>query len=169
MAYGMLSVHYRNALRFFVSPNKDFQANPVSFINDIDVYGIYHLCRFARLRLISAFILAEPEPCEPVIYFFFFALVFTFVSVVGLSFLGPPRKVMPLRITWLISSPPGIIDIKSMMEQSYTGKGHCNAILVACVDDMVITHTSASLGNIFYSTLMGTLYVVSEWEECIAT
>jgi hypothetical protein len=56
-----------------------------------------------------------------------------------------------------------------MMEQSYTGKGHCNAILVACVDDMVITHTSASLGNIFYSTLMGTLYVVTEWEECIAT
>ena len=32
MAYGMLSVHYRNALRFFVGPNKDFQANPVSLL-----------------------------------------------------------------------------------------------------------------------------------------
>ena len=59
--------------------------------------------------------------------------------------------------------------LKSMMEQSYTGKRHCNAILVACVDYMVITHTTASLGNIFYSALMGTLYVVTEWEECIAT
>ena len=169
MAYGMLSVHYRNALRFMLAQRINYRATSISYLKASETVRVFHLCRFARLRLISAFILAEPEPCEPVIYFFFFALVFTFVSVAGLSFFGPPRKVMPLRITWLISSPPGIIDIKSMMEQSYTGKGHCNAILVAGVDDMVITHTSASLGNIFYSTLMGTLYVVTEWEECIAT
>lgn len=66
----------------------------------------YFLCLFALFFLMSAFILAEPEPWAPVMYFFFFALVLTFVSCGAFSRFGPPRNVIPPRITASMSSPP---------------------------------------------------------------
>ena len=39
-----------------------------------------HLFLLARCSRYFAFCIAEPEPCAPVMYFFFFALVFTFPS-----------------------------------------------------------------------------------------
>ena len=52
-----------------------------------------YLCRLARCWRYLAFCFALPEPCAPVIYFFFLALVFTLSS----SFFGPddPLKLMP--------------------------------------------------------------------------
>ena len=55
-----------------------------------------------------------------------------------------------------------------MMEQTYTSEGHGYAILIACVNNMVIAYTTSCLGNIFHSALMGTLNVVPKGEEGIA-
>ena len=54
---------------------------------------IVYLCRLARCWRYLAFCFALPEPCAPVTYFFFLALVFTLSS----SFFGPddPLKLMP--------------------------------------------------------------------------
>ena len=47
----------------------------------------YYLCLLARFLRMSAFILADPLPCAPVIYCFFLALVFTLGS--SFFFLSP--------------------------------------------------------------------------------
>lgn len=55
--------------------------------------SFYLFFLFALCSRYFAFCMAEPEPCEPVIYFFFFALVFTLPSSFDCS---PPRpKLMP--------------------------------------------------------------------------
>ena len=61
-----------------------------------------HLCLFARCRRYSAFILAAPEPCAPVMYAFFLALVFIFLSALG--FEAPLLNVIPCKIVFEISS-----------------------------------------------------------------
>ena len=54
-----------------------------------------------------------------------------------------------------------------VVEQSHAREGHGDAILVAGHDDMVVTDRAASLGNEFYTALVGTLNVVAEGEESI--
>ena len=54
-----------------------------------------------------------------------------------------------------------------MMEKTNSRKCHGNAVLVAGHDDMVVTHAAASLSNVLYATLVGTLNVVTEGEEGI--
>ena len=56
-----------------------------------------------------------------------------------------------------------------MMEQAYTCKRHGDAILVAGVDNIVVAYAASSLCDILYAALVGTLDVVAEWEEGIAT
>ena len=56
-----------------------------------------------------------------------------------------------------------------MMEQAYTCKRHGYAILVAGVDNIVVAYAASSLCDILYATLVGTLDVVAEWEESVAT
>ena len=73
------------------------------------LFGFYFLFLLALFFLMSAFILAEPEPWAPVMYFFFFALVLTFVSCGAFSRFGPPRNVIPPRITASMSSPPKLL------------------------------------------------------------
>jgi len=53
------------------------------------------------------------------------------------------------------------------MEQSHASEGHGDAILVASLDDIVVADATASLRNIADATLVGTLDVVAEGEECI--
>lgn len=72
--------------------------------NYTQAYEFYlFLCLLARRCRISAFFFADPEPCSPVMYVFFFAFVFTFVSV-GAFFNLVPLKVMPDIIACVISS-----------------------------------------------------------------
>ena len=54
-----------------------------------------------------------------------------------------------------------------MMEQSHASEGHGDAILVASLDDIVVADATASLRNIVDATLVGTLDVVAEGEECV--
>ena len=54
-----------------------------------------------------------------------------------------------------------------MMEKTYTCEGHCDTIFVAGHDDMIVTHTAASLGDELHATLVGALNVVAEGEEGI--
>lgn len=54
-----------------------------------------------------------------------------------------------------------------MMEQADTCKGHGNAVLVASLDNMVVTNTASSLCYIFHTALVGTFYVVAKREECV--
>lgn len=86
------------SIRIYIKRNNGYAIVPFC------VY--YFLCLFALFFLMSAFILAEPEPWAPVMYFFFFALVLTFVSCGAFSRFGPPRNVIPPRITASMSSPP---------------------------------------------------------------
>ena len=56
-----------------------------------------------------------------------------------------------------------------MVEQTHAGECHGNAVLVASVDNMVITNTTTCLSNILNTALVSTLDVVAEGEESIAT
>ena len=51
------------------------------------------------------------------------------------------------------------------MEQAQSGKCHSHLILVACLNDIVISDRSARLCHVFYAALMGALNIVSKWEE----
>lgn len=54
-----------------------------------------------------------------------------------------------------------------MMEQANAGKGHCNAILVAGSNHMIVTDASTCLCNIFNAALMSPFYIIAKWEESI--
>ncbi len=55
------------------------------------------------------------------------------------------------------------------MEKSDSCKCHHHSILIAGIDNCVITDRSARLCNIFHATLMCTLNIITEREECIGT
>lgn len=55
------------------------------------------------------------------------------------------------------------------MEQTDSCKCHCHAVFVTCSNYIIITHRSTWLCNISYTTLMCTLNIITEWEECIRT
>ena len=55
-----------------------------------------------------------------------------------------------------------------MVEQPYAGEGHCYAILVASLDNIVVTNRAAGLCYVLDTALVGTLYVVAEREEGVA-
>ena len=52
-----------------------------------------------------------------------------------------------------------------MMKQSYASKCHCDAVLVAGHDDMIVAHGAAGLGDELHTALMGALDIVAEGEE----
>ena len=53
------------------------------------------------------------------------------------------------------------------MEQSDTSKTHHHSIFIASLNHSIITHRSTRLRNILHATLMSTLNIITEWEECI--
>ena len=56
-----------------------------------------------------------------------------------------------------------------MVEQTNTSKGHSNVVLITSVNNMVVANAATSLSNVLNATLVGSFYVVTEWEECITT
>ena len=54
-----------------------------------------------------------------------------------------------------------------MVEQPYACEGHCNPILIASLDDIVISHAATGLGDKLHTALMGALDIIAEGEECI--
>ena len=54
-----------------------------------------------------------------------------------------------------------------MVEQSHAGEGHSDAVLVAALDDQVVTDGAAGFGDVGNAGLLGALDVVAEGEECI--
>ena len=56
-----------------------------------------------------------------------------------------------------------------MVEQTDASEGHGNAVLVAGIDNMIVTNATTSLCNVLNTTLVGTFNIVTEWEEGIAT
>src|SRR5699024_10153463 len=56
-----------------------------------------------------------------------------------------------------------------VMEQTDPCKCHRHAVLIACLDHVVVTDRTARLSHILHSALMGALDIVSEREECIRT
>ena len=52
-----------------------------------------------------------------------------------------------------------------MMEEAHTCERHCDAILVAGINNIVVANRTASLSNVLYATLVSTLDVVAEREE----
>ena len=59
--------------------------------------------------------------------------------------------------------------MRLMVEQTYAGEGHGDAVFVACLDDVVITYGTAGLSNVLHATLVGSLHVVAKGEESIGT
>ena len=56
-----------------------------------------------------------------------------------------------------------------MMEEANVSKRHGDAVLIACIDNIIVTDATACFCNVFYTTLVSTLDVVTEWEEGITT
>ena len=56
-----------------------------------------------------------------------------------------------------------------MMKEAHTCKRHCDAILVAGINNMIVTDTTACFCYVFNTTLMSTFNIVAEWEESITT
>ena len=56
-----------------------------------------------------------------------------------------------------------------MMEEANVSKRHGDAVLVASVDNIIVTDATACFCYVFHTALVSTLDVVAEWEECIAT
>ena len=53
------------------------------------------------------------------------------------------------------------------MEQAQAGECHCNTVLVAGFDNIIITDRAASLCNILHATAMRTLNIIAEREESV--
>ena len=56
-----------------------------------------------------------------------------------------------------------------MMEEANVSKRHGDAVLIACIDNIIVTDATACFCYVFNTTLVSTLDVVAEWEESIAT
>ena len=54
-----------------------------------------------------------------------------------------------------------------MVEQSNTCESHCDAILVASLNNIIVTDRTAGLSDEINAALSSTLYIVTEWEECV--
>lgn len=55
------------------------------------------------------------------------------------------------------------------MEEANVSKRHSDAVLVAGINNMIVTDTTACFCYVFNTTLMSTLNIVAEWEESITT
>ena len=55
-----------------------------------------------------------------------------------------------------------------MMEQAHAGEGHDHVLLIAFLDDQVITDGAAGLCDVLDTGGKGTLDVIAEGEECVA-
>ena len=56
-----------------------------------------------------------------------------------------------------------------VMEQTDTGKCHYHAVLVAGINNLIISYGAAWLCHIFYTAFMCSVNVISKWEEGIRT
>ena len=52
-----------------------------------------------------------------------------------------------------------------MMEEAHTCERHCDAILVAGINNIVVANRTACLSDVLYAALVRTLDVVAEREE----
>lgn len=56
-----------------------------------------------------------------------------------------------------------------MVEQTDACKRHYHVIFIAACNNICITHGSTGLCDVFYTTLMSSLDIIGEGEECIAS
>ena len=54
-----------------------------------------------------------------------------------------------------------------MMEQADTCECHCDAVLVASIDNIVVAYGATCLCNILHTALVSAFDVVAEREECV--
>lgn len=92
-----------------------------------------------------------------------FGLHFTFVLVVAFSATTKRNAIFQNALEVVV-----LLCHNLMVEKTNTGKGHCNAVLIAGHDDMIITHGATGLSNELHATLVSTLNVVAKGEEGIA-
>ena len=62
-----------------------------------------------------------------------------------------------------------ILLLNLMVEKSDPSECHCHAVLVACLDDVVVTDGSAGFCNVLNAALVSALDVVAEREESVRT
>ena len=55
------------------------------------------------------------------------------------------------------------------MEEANVSKRHSDAVLVAGINNMIVTDTTACFCYVFNTPLVSTLNIVAEWEESITT
>ena len=56
-----------------------------------------------------------------------------------------------------------------MVEQTYARKRHCNIVLVAGIDNVVVTDRTAGLCNVLHTAFVCAFNVVTEGEERVRT
>ena len=54
-----------------------------------------------------------------------------------------------------------------MMEQSHSSKAHSHSMFISCFNNLIISYRAAGLCHIFYTAFMGSVNVISKWEESI--
>ena len=54
-----------------------------------------------------------------------------------------------------------------MMEQTNACECHCDAVLVASINNIVVAYGATCLCDILHTALVSTLNVVAEREECV--
>ena len=57
--------------------------------------------------------------------------------------------------------------LKLMVEKSDSCEAHCDSILIACIDYIIIPYRTTRLCNIFNTAFMCSFYIITKWEESI--
>ena len=55
------------------------------------------------------------------------------------------------------------------MEEANVSKRHSDAVLVAGINNVIVTDTTTCFCYVFNTALVSTLNIITEWEECIRT
>ena len=67
----------------------------------------------------------------------------------------------------IVHNPSNSSSFGLMVEQTYTSKRHCDTILIASLNNIVVANRTTSLGDELYATLMSALDIVAKGEESV--
>ncbi|CAH1772656.1 unnamed protein product, partial [Owenia fusiformis] len=60
-----------------------------------------------------------------------------------------------------------LLNIMLMVEKTNSGVGHCNLVIITCINNCLIIGRSSWRSDKLNATLLGPINVVTEWEEGI--
>ena len=92
-----------------------------------------------------------------------------FYNIIRHTLQKSAKPFLTLRIHIFLSTIISLYNIRLVMKQTDSCKCHNHIVLVCTLDDKIITYRTTRLCDILHTTLLCTLYIIREWEECIRT